>query len=125
MYRFLVFISFVSIVFFSCKENSPTYGDVLAKEFEQKSYADFDTTAYVKVFNEVYSREKSQLHNPIWMKELADSTEGMTLIAAHLFDGSIDTMLNYFERSEEHGLRKLFPYIGNQGDIDIIEKAEN
>lgn len=108
MYRFLVFISFVSIVFFSCKENPPTYGDVLAKEFEQKSYADFDTTAYVKVFNEVYSREKSQLHNPIWMKELADSTEGMTLIAAHLFDGSIDTMLNYFERSEEHGLRTSY-----------------
>jgi murein L,D-transpeptidase YcbB/YkuD len=108
MSRFLVFISFVSIVFFSCKENPPTYGDVLAKGFEQKSYKEFDTTAYVKVFHEVYGQQKSKLHNPSWMKELSDSTEGMTLISGHLFDGSIDTLLNYLERSDEHGIRSSY-----------------
>ncbi len=108
MLRFLVFISFISVVFFSCKDNPPTYGDVLAKEFENKSYKDFDTAAYVKVFRDVYAKEKSQLVNPSWMKELSDSTEGMTLIAEHLFDGSIDTMITYFERSEEHGIRTSY-----------------
>ncbi|RKE55177.1 L,D-transpeptidase-like protein [Sphingobacterium detergens] len=108
MLRILVFISFVSIVFFSCKENPPTYGDVLANGFEQKSYKEFDTTAYLKVFHEVYGKQKSKLHNPSWMKELSDSTEGMTLIAGHLFDGSIDTLLNYFEQSEKHGIRSSY-----------------
>ena len=108
MSRFLVFISFVSVVFFSCKDNPPTYGDVLAKGFEHKSYQKFDTAAYVNVFKEIYSKQKSQLHNPSWMKELSDSTAGMTLIAEHLFDGSIDTMLSYFERSEEHGIRTSY-----------------
>jgi hypothetical protein len=56
----------------------------------------------------VYGKEKSQLVNPSWMKELSDSTEGMTLIAEHLFDGSIDTMLTYFERSDAHGIRASY-----------------
>ncbi len=108
MLRFLVFISFVSVVFFSCKENPPAYGDVLAKGFENKSYKDFDSTAYVKIFHDVYNKEKSKLVNPSWMKELSDSTEGMTLISEHLFDGSIDTLLAYFGRSEEHGIRSSY-----------------
>jgi len=108
MSRFLVLISFVSIVFFSCKENPPTYGDVLAEGFDQKSYKEFDTAAYVKVFWEVYGKQKAKLHNPSWMKQLADSTEGMTLVASHLFDGSLDTMLTYFERSEAHGIRTSY-----------------
>ncbi|QQT25865.1 L,D-transpeptidase family protein [Sphingobacterium spiritivorum] len=93
----------------SCNtDREDTFGDELAKVFQQKGYRNFDTTAYFAVFKQELSKNKSQLHNPKWITEFADSTLGMTFISRNLSKGVVDTLCMYLQESDKHGLSSAY-----------------
>jgi murein L,D-transpeptidase YcbB/YkuD len=103
--RNLVLVYFLFILSFSsCQTAPPTFGDILAKSFDQKIFKDFDSTTYFSAIEEELKVDNSRLFNPKWMRVLADSTRGFTWIPNQLFTGGTDTLLYYLEKSEEHGI---------------------
>lgn len=103
--RNLVLVYFLFILSFSsCQTDPPTFGDILAKSFDQEIFKDFDSTAYFSAIEKELKGDNSRLFNPKWMRVLADSSRGFTWIPNQLFTGGTDTLLYYLERSEEHGI---------------------
>ncbi|WP_270087200.1 L,D-transpeptidase family protein [Sphingobacterium sp. SYP-B4668] len=93
------------LLFNSC--SSPkveSFGDELVEQFGQKNYSKFDTTAYFTVFKSEQKRLATELNNPKWMAEFADSSKGLTFIGRNLSQGKIDTLYSFLTAIGEHGL---------------------
>ncbi|UIR56778.1 L,D-transpeptidase family protein [Sphingobacterium sp. SRCM116780] len=107
--RYLALILFSSILFLtSCQSKAPTYGDVLSASFDQKLYQDFDSAAYFVAIQKELKNENANLFNPKWMIEIADSAKGFNWIQHQLLTGGTDSLLNYLNRADEHGINPSF-----------------
>ena len=100
----------VALITASCSKNRhEEFGRDLAKAFESKKYKNFDTTAYFAVFKSRLSAENNEIHNPKSIKKIYNTEEkGLTLIGEFLIKGQLDTLVNFLERADEHGLNPQY-----------------
>ena len=100
----------VALIIASCgKKRHEDFGRDLAKAFKSKKYKNFDTTAYYAVFKSRLSADNNEIHNPKSIKKIYDTEEkGLTLIGEFLIKGQLDTLVNFLERADEHGLNPQY-----------------
>lgn len=79
---------------------------LLATEYKQPVFKDFDTTAYFKAFDTHYTKIQGQLKNPKWMAEFyaADSNK-LLIVEQQLQSNGLETLCDFLAQSEQHGVR--------------------
>lgn len=107
----LVFLFFLlAFTFHSCKKKRSNLGNVLFKQTHNKVFKDVDRDEYIVVFKKVFDEERSKMTNPQLIADHYEKTDyDPVFVTDHLWNNDLNTMLNYFQKADEHGLDpKLF-----------------
>ncbi len=83
---------------------TPETGLILAEHFKDKRYKQFDTAAYVQVFEQHFDSLNKDLSNPKTIKSFYEQHQNNPeFVTHHYVNGDLDTLINYISRSGQHG----------------------
>jgi murein L,D-transpeptidase YcbB/YkuD len=93
------------MIFQGCIKKRSAMATLLYKKTHNKIFKDASPDSFKVVFERVFKQRKSALSHPALIMDFYEKTQFTPVfVLNHLYNGDLDTLAAYLDRSDEHGL---------------------